>query len=91
METYEQLDQLTSRELHDRAIKRAEHHLDVRFLWKLLELTPAAAAAAGQTDEADFDVSHWTSQIADVFREDDGELHDALRPVYLDYLVKHQD
>jgi hypothetical protein len=36
------LDQLSTRELHDRAVRRAEKHLDLKFLWSLLERIPAA-------------------------------------------------
>ena len=56
MATRDELDRLSSRELHDRAVRRALHHLDVEFLWELLRAIPAA---------------------------------EALRPLYLDYLVKH--
>jgi hypothetical protein len=87
----DELDALSSKELHDRAVKRAEKHLDIKFLWNLMKLVPAANAAAGQQDEADNDVYHWSSQVADTFRDDDGRLSDALRPVYLDYLEQHPD
>jgi hypothetical protein len=89
--TREELEALTSKELHDRAVHRAEKHLDVKFLWNLMKLVPAAEAGAGQADEADYDIVHWSGQVADTFRDDDGDLSDALRPVYLDYLVEHAD
>jgi hypothetical protein len=85
------LDQLSSKELHDRAVGYAQRHLDVKFLWNLLKTVPAAEAAAGQQDQADYDVAHWSSQVADAFRDDDGKLSDALRPVYVDYLERHPD
>jgi hypothetical protein len=87
----DELDALSSKELHDRAVRRAEKHLDVKFLWNLMKLVPAAEAAAGHQDEADYDVYQWSSQVADTFRDDDGALSDALRPVYLDYLEQHPD
>jgi hypothetical protein len=83
------LEALPSTELHDRAVHYALRHLDVKFLWTLLQQTPAANAAAGHEDQADFDVAHWSGQLADAFRDDDGALADALRPLYLDYLEKH--
>jgi hypothetical protein len=89
--TREELEALSSKELHDRAVHRAEKHLDVRFLWNLMKLVPAAEAGAGQGDEADYDIVHWSGQVADTFRDDDGDLSDALRPVYVDYLVEHTD
>ena len=30
------LEQLSTHELHDRAVHRAEKHLDMKFLWSLL-------------------------------------------------------
>jgi hypothetical protein len=89
MSRREELDALSSKELHDRAVRRAEKHLDVKFLWTLMKLVPEAGA--GQEDQADFDVNHWSGQVADTFRDDDGALSDALRPVYIDYLEKHED
>jgi hypothetical protein len=51
MTTFEELDAMSSQELHDRAMEHAEKQLDVRFFW-------------------------------------DGKLLDALRPFYIDYLLK---
>jgi hypothetical protein len=89
MSRREELEALSSKELHDRAVHYAERHLDVKFLWNLIKLTPAANAAAGDEAQGDFDVEHWSGQVADAFRDDDGGLNDALRPIYLDYLEKH--
>ena len=38
--TFEELDQLSSKELHDRAVHRARRHLDVRFYWEILSAIP---------------------------------------------------
>jgi hypothetical protein len=96
MATRDELEALSSRELHDRAMKTARHHLDVKFLWQLLEEIPAAEAATGNLTRAEEDVnpSSWAGYapvmlIDDLFRTDEGELADALRPVYIDYLMKH--
>jgi hypothetical protein len=86
MSTSDDLDRLSSKELHDRAVKAAERHGDVKFLWRLLEAAPAAEAAAGRTDEAAYDVSHWASQVVDAFRGHDEAAQDELRPLYLEYL-----
>ena len=91
MSRQDDLEALSSQELHDRAVAYARKHLDVKFLWNLMKLVPAAEAAAGQEDEAAYDVAHWSSQVADTFRDDDGRLSDALRPVYLEYLEQHPD
>ena len=45
--TFEELDALSTRELHDRAVKRAERQLDVTFFWRLLQEGTAAEAADG--------------------------------------------
>jgi hypothetical protein len=87
----EELEQLSSQELHDRAVKYAERHLDVRFLWNLVRTVPIAETAAGQEEQGRYDIVHWSSQVADAFRDDDGRLADALRPVYLEYLEQHPD
>ena len=52
----DELDELSTKELHDRAVHRAEHHLDVRFFWSLLQLIPAAELASGDEGEADYDI-----------------------------------
>ena len=38
-------DELSSRELHDLAVRHARRHLDIRFFWQLMEVLPAAQAA----------------------------------------------
>jgi hypothetical protein len=87
----EDLDQLSTQELHDRAVRRAERHLDVRFFWSLLELIPAAAAARGDTGEADYDIQSSKGLIKDALHSGDGAIGDALRPVFIDYLRRHPD
>ncbi|HST54502.1 MAG TPA: hypothetical protein VLJ42_01245 [Solirubrobacteraceae bacterium] len=85
------LDQLPTRELHDRAIHRAERHLDVRFLWSLLETLPAVHASAGNTSEADSDIQFPRALLSDALHNGDGELAEGLRPLFIDYLRKHPD
>ena len=86
------LEKLSSKELHDRAIRLAEHRLDVGFLWDLLKTIPAAEAAAGDLKEAQRDVAvgDLVPLLHDLVHADEGALADALRPMYLDYLEKHQ-
>jgi hypothetical protein len=87
-----ELEQLSSRELHDRAVKLAEHRLDVGFLWRLLKSIPAAQAAAGHLDEAEADVAvaDLVPLLHDYAHSGEGDLADALRPVYLEYLEHHE-
>jgi hypothetical protein len=87
----EELERLSSKELHDRAIRVAERRLDVAFLWQLLKAIPVAEAAAGdlRESEADIAVADLVPLIHDFVHSDEGKLADALRPMYLDYLEKH--
>ena len=83
------LEQLSSKELHDRAVKRAKHHLDVKFFWELMRTLPAAEAAAGRVDEAENDVFHLSAHVDDLTDAGEGETADMLRPFYIEYLRKH--
>ena len=90
MTSFEELDALSSDGLHDRAVKHALHHLDVKFFWDLLAMTPAAEAETGDIDQAESDVQHVSGQVADAVDEDP-DLKDAMRPVYIEYLQQHAD
>jgi hypothetical protein len=87
--TRDELDALSSRELHDLAVRRALHHVDVEFLWQLLRAIPAAEASEGNASEAGRDITHLSVLIDDAIDSGDGDVAEALRPLYLDYLVKH--
>ena len=89
MTTRDELETLSSRELHDLAVRRALHHADVEFLWDLVRAIPAAEASEGNSIEAGRDITKVTSLIADAIDSGQGELAEALRPLYIDYLVKH--
>jgi len=81
------LEALSSRELHDLAMRHALHHMDVKFLWELLRVIPAAEESVGHEAEAGADLTQVSSLIGDAI--DSGEVEDALRPMYIDYLKKH--
>jgi hypothetical protein len=83
------LDRLSSQELHDRAVSRAKHHLDARFYWQLMNMLPAAEAAAGELDEAEEDVLRLSAHVDDVTDAGKGNVAEMLRPFYLDYLRRH--
>jgi hypothetical protein len=87
--TRDELDALSSRELHNLAVRRALHHVDVEFLWELLRAIPAAEASEGYASEAGRDITHLSVLIDDAIDSGEGDVADALRPLYLDYLVKH--
>ena len=88
-ETSDGLDQLSSNELQDRAVKRAKRHLDEKFFYNLMKMLPAAEAAAGRFDETENDVLHLSANLDDVTDAGEGETADMLRPYYLEYLRKH--
>jgi hypothetical protein len=87
--TDDALERLSSEELHDLAVSRAKRHLDVKFLWDLMRVLPAAEAAAGQLDEANADVQRMSAHLDDVTDAGKGEVGEMLRPFYLDYLRRH--
>jgi hypothetical protein len=88
--TRDELDALPSRELHNLAVRRAVHHLDVEFLWELLRAIPAAEASEGHSIEAGRDINHLSVLIDDAIDSpQEGDVAEALRPLYIDYLVKH--
>ena len=89
MTTRDELEKLSSKELHDRAVRRALHHVDVEFFWELLRAIPAAEASEGHDDEAGRDITHLSVLLDDAIDSGEGDLADALRPLYLDYLEKH--
>ena len=89
MATRDELDKLSSRELHDLAVRRALHHADVEFLWELVRAIPAAEASEGRDAEAGRDITKVSALISDAIDSGKGDLAEALRPLYLDYLVKH--
>ncbi|GII62063.1 hypothetical protein Skr01_21480 [Sphaerisporangium krabiense] len=85
------MESLSPRELHDRAVHYAVSHGDFGFLWDLLKAIPAAEAASGHTDEAASDLSRVSALLSDAVASGEGDLGEALRPVYVAYLSKHPD
>jgi hypothetical protein len=83
------LDPLSSKELHDLAVRYALRHVDVGFFWRLIKALPVAEAAAGEVDEAEADVMTLRSHIDDLTDSGEGEVAELLRPFYLDYLRGH--
>jgi hypothetical protein len=86
--TREELEALSSKELHDRAFSEARRHVDIGFFWGLMKALPAAEAAIGEDEEAEQDVMTLRGRLNDLTNSGEGELADALRPLYIDYLLK---
>jgi hypothetical protein len=83
------LDELSSKELHDRAVRYALRHLDIPFFFRLMEALPVAEAATGDIDGAEADALTLRAHIDDVTDSGQGEVADLLRPMYLEYLRDH--
>lgn len=86
---YEELDKLSSKELHERAVKAAVRRVDVKYLWELLTLIPAAEAAAGNISESELDIRYVLPLIDDYLHAGESEIADQLRPFYIRYLAEH--
>ena len=87
--TRDELEALSSRELHHLAVRRAIRHVDVEFFWELLRAIPAAEASEGHDIEAGRDITHLSVLLDDAIGSGEGDVAEALRPLYLDYLEKH--
>jgi hypothetical protein len=85
------LEAIPADELHDRAVRYAVRHGDLGFLWDLLKVIPAAEAASGHKDETANDLSRVSALLSDAIAAGEGELGEALRPIYIEYLRKHPD
>jgi hypothetical protein len=85
-----ELEGLSSKELHEAAVGRAVRHADLGFLWSLVKALPAAEVAAGNVRAAEGDLISVSALLSDVMSADEGDLADALRPLYIEYLEKHQ-
>lgn len=89
MSLRDELDALQTRELHDRALAVAKRRVDVGFLWRLIEALPVAEAAVGDDQRSKVDVMRPLALINDLFDSGEGDLGEALRPMYVDYLEEH--
>jgi hypothetical protein len=85
------LEKLPTEELHHRAVALAERRFDLRWLWRLVKAIPAAEAAAGEMDkaEADIAVGDLVPLLYDLGHAGEGDLGEALRPLYIEYLEEH--
>jgi hypothetical protein len=89
MPTRAELDRLSTKQLHDQALELARERSDAGFLWDLLKALPVAEAAIGDEERSKIDILRPLALINDFFDADEGDLGEALRPLYLDYLEEH--
>ncbi|MBB6170004.1 hypothetical protein HNR23_000064 [Nocardiopsis mwathae] len=86
------IDRLTTMELRDRAVALAKRRWDIRFFWRLLESLPAAEAAAGHMDASQATVAQASGLFHEALAaESDPDVQEALRPLYVDYLLRHAE
>jgi hypothetical protein len=84
----EDLETMTSRDLHDRAIGTAKAEGDLDWLWHLLRSIPAAEGEVGDLEDSGMDMVSTVSAINGYTRAD-RDLPATLRSQYVDYLLEH--
>jgi hypothetical protein len=80
-----ELEALPTDELYRQARRRAVGRLDVGFFWSPLRAIPAAEAAAGDLEHVEADVGSSIMSLGDLRHAGEGELGEALRPLYIGY------
>jgi hypothetical protein len=86
--TREDLETLTSGDLHDRALGMAKAGGDLDWLRHLLLSIPATEGEIGDLEDSEMDVAGTVAAINGYARAD-RDLSDALRPQHVDYLLEH--
>ncbi|MEU5859504.1 hypothetical protein ABZ799_29675 [Nocardiopsis dassonvillei] len=85
-----EFDQTSTEDLRDRAVELARQRWDLRFFWRLLRLIPAAEAAAGNEEASEASVAQLSGFVYEALSaEADPDVQEALRPVYVQYLLDH--
>ena len=87
MITSEDLETLTSLQLHERAIDLAKAGGDLDWLWHLLG-SASAEGELGELDDSGLDVASVISAINARIRADP-DAQEILRPQYVAYLLEH--
>ena len=86
MITRDDLEVMTSSDLHDRAIDTAKVERDLDWLRHLLRSIPAAEQEIGDLEDSGMDMAGTVSAVNGYIRAD-RDLPDALRSQYVDYLL----
>ena len=90
MTDLDNLDALSSRQLHDLAVHRALRHLDVPSCGSCCARSRPARRPPVILTPRGWDAIKLSSLISDAFESGEGDVADSLRPLYLDYLTKHR-
>ena len=88
MITREDLETLSSPQLHEQAVALAKTGQDIDWLWHLLGSIPATEGQLGELDESGLDVASLISAINGFIRAD-RSADELLRPQYVSYLAEH--
>lgn len=92
MATRDELEQLSTKALHDIALEKARQRKDVGWLWQLVKALPVAEEVAGDDHRAKTDIFRPLALINDfLYDADEGALGEALRPMYVEYLAGLED
>jgi hypothetical protein len=92
MPSRSELESITTKTLHDAAVETARKHADVTFLWRLVKALPVAEEVAGDDERAKTDILRPLALINDfLYDAGEGALGEALRPLYIDYLLDKGD
>ena len=86
--TREELEPLPTPDLYDRATRYARRHVDVGFFWRILEALPVAESSVS-LEEGESDVQSIWSHLNDRRTAREGPVADAMREMYIEYLLKH--
>jgi hypothetical protein len=84
----EDLETMTSRDLHDRALGTAKAEGDLDWQWLLLRSIPAAEGEVGDLEDSGMDMVSTVTAINGYTRSD-RDLPGTLRLQYVDYLLEH--
>ena len=88
MITREDLETLSSHQLHERAVDAAKAEGDIDWLWHILGSIPAIEGQLGDLDDSGLDVASLVTAINTSIRAD-RSAEDVLRPQYIEYLLEH--
>jgi hypothetical protein len=82
------LETLTSHQLHEQAVRLGKSGGDIDWLWQLLGSIPGIEDQLGELDDSGLDIPAIIGAINGYVRAD-RTTEDTLRPQYVDYLLEH--
>lgn len=81
---------ISTEKLHEDAVDLARRRWDMGFFWEVLRMLPAAEAAAGRQEASSATIAQLSGLLYEAFSaETDPKVQEALRPVYINYLLEH--